>query len=99
MANADWYSFLRFTSNADGIMRAIAVFLLGIVALLYSTVFEAEYPSKMIALYSYPWWRFLMIILVITGALWCPRVGILVALVAFFYLSDMETLVNPFIVA
>jgi hypothetical protein len=32
----------------------------------------------------------------LTAAVWCPRVGILVALVIFFYLGDMHTLLTPF---
>ena len=45
----------------------------------------------------YPWWRIMVIFLVVSSAVWCPRVGILIALIAFFYLSDMNTLITPFI--
>jgi hypothetical protein len=38
----------------------------------------------------------LTVLLVLAGAVWCPRVGILAALVVFFYLGDMQTLLTPF---
>ena len=62
----------------------------------YSTTFEEEYSKKLIDLYIAPWWRLLVALLVLTSAVWCPRVGILIALIVFFYLSDMNTLIKPF---
>ena len=91
-----WPSFLSFQGNTDGIFRAIAVVLVGIVIVKYSTIFEEEYSQKLTDLYIHPWWRILVILLVLTASIWCPRVGILVALVVFFYLSDMNTLITPF---
>jgi len=44
----------------------------------------------------YPGWRLLCAALVLAAVLWSPRVGILVALVVFFYLADMHTLLTPF---
>lgn len=91
-----WPSFLTFQGTSDGIFRAIMVVLSAIVIVKYSTLFEEEYTQKLTDLYIHPWWRILIILLVLTSAIWCPRVGILVALIVFFYLSDMNTLVTPF---
>ena len=88
-----WPSFLSFEGNTDGIFRALTVTL---AAVKYSTLFEEEYSEKLTELYIYPWWRIMIVILVLTSAMWCPRVGILIALIVFFYLSDMNTLIKPF---
>jgi hypothetical protein len=91
-----WPYFLSFQGTIDGILRAVAVALIAVVIVRYSTIFEEEYTKKLTDLYIYPWWRILIVLLVVTAALWCPRVGILVALLVFFYLSDMNTLITPF---
>jgi hypothetical protein len=91
-----WNNFLKFQNTPDGILRLLSVVILSIVLIKYSTVFENEYSQKLIDLYLNPWWRILVLLLFISAILWCPRVGILVALVVFFYLSDMETLITPF---
>ncbi len=91
-----WPSFLSFQGTTDGIFRAIAVLVAAVVIVRYSTIFEQEYTEKLTDLYIHPWWRILVVLLVLTAAIWCPRVGILVALLVFFYLSDMNTLVMPF---
>ncbi len=96
MRTPAWPSFLSFQGNTDGIFRAIAVVLAGVVIVKYSTLFEEEYSQKLTDLYIHPWWRILVVLLVLSSAIWCPRVGILVALVVFFYLSDMNTLITPF---
>jgi hypothetical protein len=91
-----WPSFLSFHGNTDGIFRALTVTLAAIIIILYSSLFEEEYSKKLTDLYIYPWWRILIVMLVLTSAIWCPRVGILIALIVFFYLSDMNTLIKPF---
>lgn len=91
-----WPSFLSFKGTTDGIFRALMVLIAGIVIVKYSTLFEEEYSQKLTDLYIHPWWRILVVILGVSAAIWCPRVGILVALIVFFYLSDMNTLVTPF---
>jgi hypothetical protein len=96
MRTPTWPSFLSFQGNTDGIFRALLVFLTAVVIVRYSTIFEEEYTQKLTDLYVYPWWRILVVLLVLTSAIWCPRVGILVALLVFFYLSDMNTLIKPF---
>ena len=96
MKPSSWPDFLSFYGTTDGVFRAMAVFLLFIVAVKYSTLFEEAYSQKLMDLYVYPWWRFLIVFLVIAAAVWCPRVGIMMAMVAVFYLSDMNTLIRPF---
>ena len=91
-----WPSFLSFQGTSDGIFRAISVVLVAVIIIKYSTLFEEEYAKKLTDLYVHPWWRILVVLLVLSSAIWCPRVGILVALVVFFYLSDMNTLITPF---
>lgn len=91
-----WPSFLSFQGTTDGIFRAIAVTVAAVIIVRYSTLFEEEYTKKLTDLYIHPWWRILIALLVITSAIWCPRVGILIALLVFFYLSDMNTLITPF---
>ena len=66
------------------------VLLLWLVS--YGTVFEMEYNPRLVELYKYPWWRFLVGLLLVAASLWCPRVGIMSAMVVFFYFMDLETL-------
>lgn len=91
-----WPSFLSFQGNTDGIVRAIATVILAVIIVKYSALFEEEYSKKLTDLYIYPWWRIVIVLLVLTSAMWCPRVSILVALIVFFYLSDMNILITPF---
>jgi hypothetical protein len=83
-------------NTLDGALQT--AFILGLAAILvfYSMVFETAYDEKLIDLYMYPGWRLLCAALVLAAVLWSPRVGILVALVVFFYLADMHTLLTPF---
>ena len=87
---------LQFTNTLDGSLRAVFVGVAAVVLVIYSMPFETQYHPKLIDLYMAPWWRLLTALLVLTAAIWCPRVGILVALVVFFYLGDMQTLLTPF---
>jgi hypothetical protein len=91
-----WPEILTFNSGTDGFMRLLVVTVATIILVMYSTIFEVEYNSKLIELYMYPWWRILSVLLILAGSLWCPRVGILVALVIFMYLADINTLLTPF---
>lgn len=87
--------FLQFESTAEGYLRAALVLFLAVLVFHYSTVFEKEYNATLLDLYTYPWWRFLLVFLMITATLWCPRVGIVMALLVFLYLSDMSVLLVP----
>lgn len=75
---------------------------LGVVAVLFgfllfnSSVFEEVYPRQTVELYEFPWWRLLIVLLVVAGASWSPLVGIATATVAFFYLQDMHLLTTAF---
>lgn len=86
---------MKLSESADNLMRIVFVVIIGAILIVNSTLFEAQYGDKLIDLYTRPWWRILAVILVIAGAIWCPRVGIVIALLVFFYLNDMETLVSP----
>ena len=90
-----WPNFLSFHGTTDGILRALVITIACVVIVKYSTVFEEEYSKKLINLYMYPWWRFLVVFLVLASVLWCPRVGIIIALLVFFYMNDMNTLLTP----
>ncbi len=90
-------NWLKFTPDVDGVARSIFALVFAAVVVIYSTSFEVNYSQKLIDLYLQPWWRMLVVFLVIASSIWCPRVGILVALAVFFYLSDMETLITPFV--
>jgi len=91
-----WPEILEFKNTFDGFLRLIFVGIAGIVLVVYSMPFETQYNPKLIDLYMHPWWRLLVVLLVLTAAIWCPRVGVMVTLVAFFYLGDMQTLLTPF---
>jgi hypothetical protein len=95
MRNIVWPSFLAIQTNTDGMLRALAIVVAAIVLIHSSTMFEREYSKKLTELYIHPWWRLLVVLLIVSSAMWCPSVGIVVALVTFFYLSDMNTLITP----
>jgi len=90
-----WPTFLSFHGTLDGIFRAAMVLVVAVLIVKYSTVLEEEYSKKLADLYIYPWWRILVVLLIVSSAVWCPRVGILVAVLLFFYLSDMNMLISP----
>lgn len=88
-------SWLSFDGTTDGIFRALFVFLAIFVIVYYSSLMERPYHQKLAQLYLHPLWRILIILLVLSAALWCPRVGILMAFIAFLYMNDMNTLIHP----
>lgn len=72
-----------------------ALRLLFVAGLLFWNIFEGavlhnEYPYSFVSLYPIPLWRIVLLAAVITGALWCPSVGLMLAFAAFFYVMDME---------
>ena len=81
----------------ENLLRTGVTIVIVLYILFYSSVFEASYPTRFVELYAYPWWRLLVVSLVVLGAWWCPRVGIAMAVAVFFYLNDMEILTSPFI--
>lgn len=74
-----------------GVTLAILAYVL-----FFSSLFEATYPTRIVELYAYPWWRLLVVSLVALGAWWCPHVGLAMAVAVFFYLNDMHILTSPF---
>ena len=85
---------MAFQGDTDGVFRALSVAIAAVVIVKYSSIFEEEYSIKLADLYVYPWWRIIVVLLLLSSAIWCPRVGILIALIVFFYLSDMNTLMT-----
>jgi hypothetical protein len=54
------------------------------------SVFQNEYPYAFVRLYTVPIWRLLLLILMITGAMWNHSLGIMLSFTIFFYVMDME---------
>ena len=84
-------------STLDLSIRSGVILLTILFILFSSSVFELSYPKQIVELYAVPWWRFLVVILVVIGTWWCPRVGFVLALAAFFYLNDMHILTSSFV--
>jgi len=84
-------------STLDLSVRSGVILLTILFILFFSSVFELSYPKQIVELYAVPWWRFLVVILVMIGTWWCPRVGFVLALAAFFYLNDMHMLTSSFV--
>ena len=79
----------------DSILRTVVVVVACIFIVRYASLYEEEYNKKLIDLYICPWWRILVVFLLIASVYWCPTVSIVIALLIFFYLSDMNTLIAP----
>ena len=90
-------SFLKFYSITENGLRIGLLIAITAVIIFNSTLLEEEYTEKLMNLYIYPWWRFLLVFLVISSAIWSPELGIFLALAVFFYLNDMNTLVQPIV--
>jgi hypothetical protein len=90
-----WPEMLTFSSTLDGATRLFVVAAVSILLIFYSTVFEVEYSTKLVELYLLPWWRLLIALLILAGAIWCPRVAIVTAALVVFYFADMHTLLSP----
>ncbi len=84
-------------STLDLSARSGVIILTFLGILLFGTVFESSYHVRLVELYAFPWWRFFIVCTVVIGSYWCPRVGFVLALAAFFYLNDMHTLTQSFI--
>lgn len=76
----------------ERLSRAIAITLLIIWLLVVGLIYHAPYPKEMIDLSGQPLWRLLLVGGVVTGAYWCPQVGLLAALAVILYLSDLRAL-------
>lgn len=78
-------------------LRLIFVAAVVVLIVANSLVFEEPYAVKLAELHTQPWWRILLAVALVMATVWCPRVGIVVALLVFLYLSDVEMLTKPFI--
>lgn len=84
-----WDAF-TITPQTDQILRLSITLLLFIWNVKEGAVLHNEYPAVFVDLYMVPLWRMLLLAAVITGAMWCPSVGLMLAFAAFFYVMDME---------
>ncbi len=83
--------------ESDLYLRNATVVLLLIYVFFYGSVFEQDYPHRLVELYERPWWRLALVSLVALGTWWCPRVGLLLGIAVYLYLNDMYLLTNPFV--
>jgi hypothetical protein len=67
-----------------------------LIVWLYSsgTIFESEYYDKLVDLYTKPWWKWLVIGLLIASLMWCPSFAMALTMGIFFYFADIEALVK-----
>jgi len=84
----EWVA-LTPSGNIDAALRLIMT-----LGLLGWNVFEGvslrtPYPSTMVALWSSPIWRVVLLLTVWLGAEWCPRVGMMTALAVVMYIANM----------
>jgi len=80
--------------NLEQILKIFVIGLLLIYAIGVSTIFEVKYPALLVELYLHPWWRLLLVLLIAVGWHWSPLVGILLAVIVFFYFHDMYILMS-----
>ena len=83
---------MKANDSLDSILRLSAVVIMALLIWNYSLVYQSPYPEKLVELEQHPWWRALLVIAIVLGALWCPRVGVLLALAAVLYMSDVGTM-------
>jgi hypothetical protein len=83
-------SLMKPSDTLDGYARLGVTFMLLFWNILEGAVFENEYPMAFVRLYPIPIWRALLLAALISGALWCPSVGMMLAFTTFFYVMDME---------
>lgn len=67
------------------------------IALHYSMILEQPYSATLVRLYELPLWRLLLVVLAVSAFLWSVPVGVIVALIIFFYMSEMNALLQPFV--
>jgi hypothetical protein len=82
--------------TVDTVLRFTLLSIFFGFLLLHGSVLEIHYPQRVVELYDFPWWRFLLVFLVLAATAWCPYLGIAVATAVFFYLNDMFLLTKPF---
>jgi hypothetical protein len=91
----EWEQILRPGNKADGLARLGVALLFFSLNVYYGSNLKALYPTSMISLYMYPLWRLLMVLLLLSSTLWCPRVAVMVFFAIFFYFMDLQYLLEP----
>lgn len=76
----NWLDLITPDSKGDRMLRAAFVVLFLAWNVLMSTHMETPYPSLLIELYAIPLTRLFLLGLVVLSAIWCPTVGVMVAL-------------------
>jgi hypothetical protein len=87
-------SVFKEHSPVEEYLRTGTTIALLLFVVVHSTVFGSVYSDKLQMAYMHPWWRLLVVGLVGIGAWWCPRVGLALTLVVFFYFNTMAGLSN-----
>jgi hypothetical protein len=87
-----WSKMQEPYNMMDGALRIIATAAFFIWNFYEGSVFESPYTLGQVKLYSFPLWRLALLILVFLAALWCPKVGAMVAVAVFFYFEDLQKL-------
>jgi hypothetical protein len=88
----EWSQILAPYNMIDGAMRILVTAVFFIWNMFEGSVFESPYTLEQVKLFGYPFWRLALILLVVLGAMWCPKVGAMVAVAVFFYLEDLHKL-------
>lgn len=76
----EWISALAPSSRVDKYLRLGVLLVFLIWNWSVSTHLETPYPADLVEAYSIPLTRIALLVLVVLSAMWCPTVGILVAL-------------------
>lgn len=88
----EWTQILAPYNLIDGAMRIIITAAFFIWNFFEGSVFESPYTREQVKLFQYPIWRLALLILVFLAAIWCPKVGAMVAIAVFFYFEDLHKL-------
>lgn len=88
----DWSQILAPYNMIDGALRIIVTAAFFIWNVFEGSVFESPYSLSMVKLWGYPIWHLALVILTFLAAVWCPKVGAMVAVAVFFYFEDLQKL-------
>lgn len=80
----------KYSGSIDNILKNIILIALLMWNVLEGSVFENEYPYIFVKMYTIPIWRLMLLVLILTGAMWNRSIGIMMAFTYFFYEMDME---------
>ena len=89
--------WVRPNGSLDSTMKLLVATSFFIWNVFEGSLFHTPYPAEWVYLFKFPYWRILLVLLVIVSAAWSPHVGVLVALAVFFYLGDLSRLTTPWI--